>query len=72
MADTKKLSMIFTMDNGDEFKYTLADPKDDLTKAEVDEVMQKMVDSQAISKKGHTVASKKEAYITVTTQSELA
>ena len=44
MADTRKLSMIFTMDNGDEFKYTLADPKDDLTKAEVDEVMQKMVD----------------------------
>lgn len=41
MADTRKLSMIFTMDNGDEFKYTLADPKDDLTKAEVDEVMQK-------------------------------
>ena len=24
MADTRKLSMIFTMDNGDEFKYTLA------------------------------------------------
>ena len=34
--------------------------------------MQKMVDSQAIVKKGHTVASKKEAYITVTSQSELA
>lgn len=72
MADTKKLSMIFTLDNGDELKYTLADPKDGLTKAEVDTAMQKMIDTQAIIKKGHKASAIKEAYITVTTQSTLA
>ena len=32
MADTRKLTMVFTLDNGDDFKYNLADPKDELTK----------------------------------------
>ena len=44
MADTRKLTMVFTLDNGDDFKYNLADPKDELTKSEVDVVMQKMID----------------------------
>ena len=34
MADTRKLTMVFTLDNGDDFKYNLADPKDELTKSE--------------------------------------
>ena len=45
MADTRKLTMVFTLDNGDDFKYNLADPKDELTKSEVDVVMQKMIDT---------------------------
>ena len=35
MADTRKLTMVFSLDNGDDFKYNLTDPKDDLTKAQV-------------------------------------
>lgn len=50
MADTRKLTMVFTLDNGDDFKYNLAAPKDELTKSEVDVVMQKMIDTQAIIK----------------------
>lgn len=50
MADTRKLTMVFTLDNGDDFKYNLAAPKDELTKSEVDVVMQKMIDTQVIIK----------------------
>lgn len=48
MADTRKLTMVFTLDNGDDFKYNLADPKDELTKSEVDVVMQKMIDTHRL------------------------
>ena len=64
MADTRKLTMVFSLDNGDDFKYNLADPKDDLTKAQVDEAMQAMIDNNAILKDGHSAAVIKEAYIT--------
>ena len=50
----------------------MADPKDDLTKSEVDVVMQKMIDTQAIIKDNHKATAIKEAYITTTTQDVLA
>ena len=53
MADTRKLTMVFNLDNGDEFKYNLTDPKDALTKTEVDEAMQAMIDNNAVLKDGH-------------------
>ncbi|WP_304153447.1 DUF2922 domain-containing protein [Megamonas hypermegale] len=71
MADTSKLTMVFNLDNGDDFKYNLVDPKDGLTKAEVDEAMQAMIDNNAVLKDGHGAASIKEAYITTTTQTVL-
>ena len=71
MADTRKLTMVFNLDNGDEFKYNLTDPKDALTKTEVDEAMQAMIDNNAVLKDGHGAASFKEAYITTTTQTVL-
>lgn len=71
MADTRKLTMVFSLDNGDDFKYNLADPKDDLTKAQVDEAMQAIIDNNAILKDGHGAATIKEAYITTTTQTVL-
>ena len=71
MADTRKLTMVFNLDNGDEFKYNLIDPKDALTKTEVDEAMQAMIDNNAVLKDGHGAASIKEAYITTTTQTVL-
>ena len=57
MADTRKLTMVFTLDNGDDFKYNLAAPKDELTKSEVDVVMQKMIDTQDIIKNTHKATS---------------
>ena len=71
MADTRKLTMVFSLDNGDDFKYNLADPKDDLTKTQVDEAMQAMIDNNAILKDGHSAVVIKEAYITTTTQTVL-
>lgn len=71
MADTRKLTMVFNLDNGDEFKYNLTDPKDALTKTKVDEAMQAMIDNNAVLKDGHGAASIKEAYITTTTQTVL-
>lgn len=71
MADTRKLTMVFGLDNGDDFKYNLVDPKDDLTKTQVDDAMQAMIDSNAILKDGHSAATIKEAYITTTTQTVL-
>lgn len=71
MADTRKLTMVFNMDNGDDFKYTLTEPKDELTKTEVDEAMQAMIDNNAVLKDGHAAASIKEAYIITTTQTVL-
>ena len=71
MADTRKLTMVFNLDNGDEFKYNLTDPKDALTKTEVDEAMQAMIDNNAVLKDGYGAASIKEAYITTTTQTVL-
>ena len=71
MVDTRKLTMVFSLDNGDDFKYNLTDPKDDLTKAQVDEAMQAIIDNNAILKDGHGAATIKEAYITTTTQTVL-
>ncbi len=33
MADTRKLTMVFTLDNGYDFNYNFAAPKDELTMA---------------------------------------
>lgn len=71
MADIRKLTMVFNLDNGDEFKYNLTDPKDALTKTEVDEAMQAMIDNNVVLKDGHGAVSIKEAYITTTTQTVL-
>lgn len=68
MDETKKLTMVFSLDNGDEYNITLSDPKDELDKATVDTVMQKIIDTAAVIKDGHSPASIKESYITTTTK----
>lgn len=75
MADnktTKKLNLVFKMDDDSEFKYTLADPKDDLTRAEAEAAMQKMIDSNAVLKNGRSAASISDIYVTTTANSALA
>ena len=68
MDETKKLTMVFSLDNGDEYNITLSDPKDELDKATVDTVMQKIIDTTAIIKDGHSPSVIKESYITTTTK----
>ena len=69
---TKKLNMVFLMDDGSEFKYTLTDPKDGLTRAEAEAAMQKMIDSNAVLKNGRGAASISDIYVTTTENSALA
>ena len=71
MDETKKLTMVFSLDNGDEYNITLSDPKDELDKATVDTVMQKIIDTAAVMKDGHSPAAIKESYITTTTKNVL-
>lgn len=69
---TKKLNMVFQMDDKSEFKYTLTDPKDGLTRAEAEAAMQKMIDSNAVLKSGRSAASILDIYVTTTENSALA
>lgn len=71
MADTSKLTMVFILDNDKEYKYNLSEPKEDLTKEQVDAVMQKIIDSNAILKDGHGANAIKESYITTTSKNTL-
>ena len=64
----KTLKMVFTLEAGGNLTYSLNDPKEGLTQAEVKTVMQKMLD-----KGGEDVATAiKDAYIYDASRIELA
>lgn len=67
----KTLKIIFKV--GEELTHTLslADPKDGLTKTEVDEVANEIVTDKAILYGGNSVTGVKEAYISQTERIEL-
>lgn len=46
---TKKLQMRDTLDSGKTLTYSLADPKDGLTKVEVEATIQAVIDKKAIT-----------------------
>ena len=69
---TKKLNLVFKMNDESELKYTLADPKDGLTRAEAEAAMQKMIECNAVLKNGRSVASISDIYVTTTANSALA
>lgn len=71
MADTRNLTMTFGLDNGDDYDISVANAKADLAKTQTDEVMQKLIDKNAVLKDGHSLASIKEAYIITTTKTVL-
>lgn len=71
MADTRNLTMTYTLDNGDDFDVNLANAKEGLTKTEVDAVMQDAIDAQAFIKDGHYPTAIKEAYVTTTSKEVL-
>lgn len=70
--DEQTLTMVFTLDNGDNYNINVDFPKDDLNKATVDAVMQKFIDKRAITKDGHVAEAIKEAYIVTETKNILA
>lgn len=69
----KNLKMIFTLDNDKLLTYSLADPKEGLTRAEVENVMQSLVNKQAIvDAKGAKAAAIKDCYIYESDKQQLA
>lgn len=63
---TKKLDMIFTTNLGKAVTITLADPKDDLTKAQVTTVMNQIIAKSIFLNKSGTLTSIKEMNIRTT------
>lgn len=69
---SKVLKMTFQLDDNKTVSYNLNDPKDGLTKAEVDAAMQLMIDKQAIVSGGVSPTGIKEAVIRETSETALA
>lgn len=72
MNETKKLTLVWLLDNDQEFSISISDPLDTLTKAETDTVMQSFIDKNAILKDGRSLVEIKTAYVTTTTKEILA
>ena len=60
---TKTLQMVFLNSAGKETVISVADPKDDLTLAQVQAVMQDIIDKNIFVIKGNTLAGQVEARI---------
>ena len=60
---TKTLQMVFLNSAGKETIISVADPKDDLTLAQVQAVMQDIIDKSIFVVKGNTLAGQVEARI---------
>jgi hypothetical protein len=67
----KALKMIFQLDGSKTVTCSLADPKDDLTKAAVEGVMQDMITKKALVVKGVSPTAIKEAVIMSTDKTPL-
>lgn len=50
MAVTKNLQMVFTLADGKKLTYNLADPKDDVTRAQVESTMTNMITNNVVMK----------------------
>ena len=60
---TKTLQMVFLTSEGKETVISVSDPKDDLTLAQVQAVMQDIIDKNIFVVKGSTLAGQVEARI---------
>lgn len=60
---TKTLEMVFRNTSGKEVTLSLADPKEDLTKAQVDAVMQEIISRNIFTSKTGELAQSVEARI---------
>jgi hypothetical protein len=68
----KVLKMVFNLEGAKTLTYSLADPKDGLTKAAVEAVMNNMITQQAVVVDGIYPQSIKEAVIKSTEEIALA
>lgn len=59
----KTLKMVFTLEAGGNLTYSLNDPKEGLTQAEVKTVMQQMLDKGAVVSGEDIATAIKDAYI---------
>lgn len=71
MKNVKTLQIIFKVGNAKETTFSLVDPKDSLTKAEVGAWAQKVVDKQAIMLGGAPVTGVKDYYVKEVTITQL-
>ena len=60
----KKLNIYFTTDNKKTYHIALSFPKDDLSKATVEAVAQKIVDTKVLNNDKHTLTGFKKATYT--------
>jgi hypothetical protein len=68
----KTLKMVFALEAGGSITYSLNDPKEGLTQAEVKSVMQQMLDKEAVVSGEEAAAEIKDAYIYESSRQELA
>ena len=68
----KMLHMVFNAEGKKELTVSLTDPKENLTKAEVETVMQDIITKNAIIKNGASMLSVKRSFIREVTETELA
>ena len=68
----RTLTMTFKLETGTSKTYSLQDPVEGLTQAQVGAVMQKMIDKEAVSVSGEKATEIKEAYIKISDREELA
>ena len=59
----KTLKMVFTLEAGGNITDSLNDPKEGLTRKEVTDVMQTMLDKKAVESAGEIATAIKDAYI---------
>ena len=68
----KTLHMVFNAEGKKELTVSLTDPKENLTKAEVETVMHDIITKNAIIKNGASMLSVKRSFIREVTETELA
>lgn len=68
----KSLKMIFQTEAGKTATLSLAEPKDGLTKAEVQTALDEMVEKKAITVGGAPITGVKDFYVLSSERSELA
>ena len=68
----RTLTMTFKLETGTSKTYSLQDPVEGLTQTQVNAVMHKMIDKEAVSVSGEKATEIKEAYIKISDREELA